>query len=251
MSSPWKGLVKSRMGLGLDQREINEDYMGSAIAKKWGKAGVLAMIVLLVAIVATLVLRKPALHLDVPGAREISPPVMVPQFHLMDQHEQVFNNDSLKGNWTLAVIGYTYCPDVCPTTLMEMSHLFKQFTSPPNNLKAPRFVFFSVDPFRDTVDVLREYVGYFNAEFLGVTGKPENIYQLVSGLGLFYIYEDPQGVFIRDVLHKPPFANYSVVHYSGLLFISPQGKLLATLMPPLEEKDILAVMERLHVYYGE
>jgi len=135
--------------------------------------------------------------------------------------------------------------------LREMSVLFKQFKLTPGNIKEPRFIFFSVDPFRDTPETLGEYVGYFNKDFLGVTGKPENIHKLITELSLFYIYNDPQGVFIRDVLHKPAMDNYSVVHYSGLLFISPRGELVATLQPPLEAKDILAVFRKLRTYYGD
>ena len=217
----------------------------------WVRAGFFGVVGLIVVVTAILVLRKPALDMDVPGARSLSPPVKILPFSLIDQRGQTFNNDSLTGSWTLAAIGYTYCPDVCPTTLREISVLFKQFNRQPGNIKAPRFVFFSVDPFRDTPETLGEYVGYFNKDFLGITGKPENINKLVTELGLFYIYNDPQGVFIRDVLHKPPMYNYSVVHYSGLLFISPQGELVATLQPPLETKDILAVFQKLRACYGD
>jgi protein SCO1 len=224
--------------------------MGISVSKMWVRAGFFGAVGLIVVVMAILVLRKPALDINVPGARGLVPPARIPPFSLIDQRGQTFNNDSLTGNWTLAVIGYVYCPDVCPTTLREMSVLFKQFNRPPSNIKAPRFVFFSVDPFRDTPEVLGEYVGYFNKDFLGITGKPENINQLVTGLGLFYIYEDPQGVFIRDVLHKPTMENYVVVHYSGLLFISPRGELVATLQPPLEANDVLAVFRKLSAYYG-
>jgi protein SCO1 len=224
--------------------------MGISVSKMWVRAGFFGMVGLMVVVTAILVLRKPTLNLDVPGARALSPPVKILPFSLTDQRGQIFNNDSLPGNWTLAVIGYTYCPDICPTTLREMSALFKQFKRSPGKIKEPRFVFFSVDPFRDTPETLGEYVGYFNKDFLGITGKPENIQSLVTGLALFYIYNDPQGVFIRDVLHKPPMDNYSVVHYSGLLFISPRGELVATLQPPLETKNILAVFQKLRAYYG-
>ena len=225
--------------------------MGTSVSKPWFKVGFFSLIGLIVLVTAIFVLRKPALDMGVPGARALSPPVKIPPFSLIDQRGQTFSNDSLMGNWTLAVIGYTYCPDICPTTLREMSVLFRQFNRPPGNIKAPRFVFFSVDPFRDTPETLGEYVGYFNKDFLGVTGKPENIHKLITELSLFYIYNDPQGVFIRDVLHKPAMDNYSVVHYSGLLFISPRGGLVATLQAPLEAKDILTVFRKLRAYYGD
>ena len=225
--------------------------MGTSGVKIWVRAGAICAFCLIVAVTVIFFLRKPALDISVSGARGLVPPVRIPPFALMDQRGKTFNNDSLAGNWTLAVIGYTYCPDICPTTLREISILYKQFDRPTDNIKAPRFVFFSVDPFRDRPEELGEYVGYFHKDFLGVTGKPEEINRLVTGLGLFYIYQDPQGVFIRDLLHKPAMDNYAVVHYSGLLFITPRGELAATLQPPLATDDILAVFRKLRAYYGD
>ena len=224
---------------------------GISVSKMWVGAGVFCVIALIMAATVFFVVRKPALDIDVPGARGLSPPVRVPPFSLIDQRGQTFNNDNLTGNWTLATIGFTYCPDVCPMALREMSILFKQFDRPPDNIQAPRFVFFSVDPFRDSPEELGEYVGYFHKDFIGVTGKPENINKLVTGLGLFYTYQDPQGVFIKDVLHKPVMDDYVVVHYSGLLFITPRGELVATLQAPLKTDDVLAVLRKLRAYYGD
>jgi protein SCO1 len=135
--------------------------------------------------------------------------------------------------------------------LRDMSILFNQFDHRPGIMKAPRFVFLSVDPFKGTLEELVTYFGYFHKDFLGVTGEPEEIQKLVTGLGLFYIYADPQGVFIRDVLHKPAMDNYAVVHYSGLLFINMRGKLVATMQPPLETNAVLVVLKKLRNYYGD
>ncbi len=225
--------------------------MGISVPKMWIRAGFFGMVGLLVVASAIFVLKKPTLNIDVPGTRCLLPPVTIPPFILADQRGQIFNNDRLMGNWTLAVIGYTYCPDVCPTTLHEMSVLFKQFDRPSSKIKAPRFMFLSVDPFRDTPEELGEYVGYFNKDFLGITGTPEEIHNLVTGLQLFYIYEDPQGIFIRDVLHKPSMDNYAVTHYSGVLFITPRGELVATLTPPINADEVLKVFQKLHAYYGD
>ena len=238
---------------GLDSGEEGkrEDSMGNSVSKTGIRAGLFSIVVLIAAVIAIFVLIKPALKRDVPGTRLLSPPAKVPPFSLADQSGRNFNNDSFTGHWTLAAIGYTYCPDVCPTTLQEMSVFFKKFAQQSSGVKPPLFVFFSVDPFRDTPEELGKYVGYFNTDFLGVTGKPEEINKLVAGLKLFYIYEDPQGVFIRDVLHKPAMENYAVVHYAGLLFISPRGELVATMMPPIHAADVLEVFEKLHAYYGD
>ena len=225
--------------------------MEDSVAKKWTGAGLFILIVLAVVAGILFAVRKPALNIDVLGVRCLSPPVKISPFTLIDQNGQVFDSITLSGSWTLAVIGYTYCPDVCPTALREMSSFFKQYNRSKENLKAPRFVFFSVDPFRDTPEVLKEYMNYFSKDFIGLTGKPEVVDKVVKNLGLFYTYEDSKGAFIRDLLHKPSDDGYSVIHYSGLLFISPKVELVATMQPPFEADSVLTVFQSLRSYYGE
>ncbi len=207
---------------------------------------------LILLVAAFFITHQPALEIDIPGARSLSPPVRIPPFRLIDQHKKSFTRESLTGNWALAMIGYTYCPDICPTTLSEMAAFFKQFDGSSEQTKTPEFVFFSVDPFRDTAEQLRKYLGYFDQDFIGVTGEPENIHTLVSELGLHYIYAHPEdNTFLDDVVHKPAQDDYVVVHSTSLLFISPKGELVATMPPPFQTTAVLALFRKLHAYYGD
>lgn len=221
-------------------------------SKSWLKAGVVVAVGLVLLVAAILFIRKPALEIDLPGVRAMSPPVRIPPFSLVDQRGKVFNNDSLTGNWTLAMVGYTFCPDICPTTLSDMTAFFKQLKDSSGEIKEPRFVFFSVDPFRDTPERLEKYLMYFHPDFIGVTGDPGTIRKMTTGLGLHYIFANPDdNDFIEDVLQKPAMDDYLVVHSTGLLFITPQGELVATMTPPFESKNVLALLQKLRTYYGE
>jgi protein SCO1 len=214
-----------------------------------GAVCIFSLLIIAIAIIAN---RKPALEISALEGRIVSPPLSIPTFSLTDQRGQVFTNDSLQGHWTVAMIGYTYCPDVCPTTLSEMATFFKHFNAIPINIKPPGFVFLSVDPFRDTPAKLAEYLEYFSKDFIGVTGSPEDIHKLVTKLGLYYTYEDPEGKnFLNDVIHKPTMDDYAVVHSSSLLFITPRGTLVATMSPPFETKNVLALFKKLFAYYGD
>ncbi|MFO6384146.1 cytochrome c oxidase copper chaperone SenC, partial [Pseudomonas aeruginosa] len=77
---------------------------------------------------------------------------------------------SLKGRWHLLFFGYTFCPDVCPTTLAQLREL--QGKLPQEVRDDLQVVFVSVDPNRDTPQQIKQYLGYFNAGFQGLTGTP-------------------------------------------------------------------------------
>ena len=86
----------------------------------------------------------------------------------MDHHGQVFDNDRLLGKWTLVFFGFTYCPDICPTTMGFLNELMGQLEG--TEAEDTEVVMVTVDPARDTVEQLASYVPYFNPDFTGVTG---------------------------------------------------------------------------------
>ena len=77
-----------------------------------------------------------------------------------------FTNAGLNGKWTLMFFGYTHCPDICPTTMNVLAEAKKNSAG-----DFPQVVFVTLDPERDTVDMLGGYVHYFDPEFTGVTGE--------------------------------------------------------------------------------
>ncbi|MBK8162580.1 MAG: SCO family protein [Gammaproteobacteria bacterium] len=189
-------------------------------------------------------------EIDISGVTVFTPPNDLPPFDLTDHDHRPFDNHRLRGRWTLAVFGYTSCPDFCPTTLAEMARLFNRLSQSPEAGQAPQFVFISVDPYRDTPEQLASYVGYFRPDFLGVTGEAGKLQRLNDSLGIHFEYADPDtNLPIRDVQHEPSIDHYIVDHYSGLLIVDPRGRLVATLLPPFELERTLDVYHQLRNHY--
>ena len=111
-----------------------------------------------------------------PVAKNIS------DFSLQDHNRQVYNKQSLKGKWSVLFLGYTQCPDICPATLSIMKQALVLLGKEVQAL--PETVFVSVDPDRDTPEILAEYVTYFSADFIGVTGEQNQLKKLALGLSV-------------------------------------------------------------------
>ncbi|MGL6122745.1 MAG: SCO family protein, partial [Shewanella sp.] len=139
-----------------------------------------------------------------PQAYELTP------FELVDQHNQAFTNASLQGKWSLFFIGFTFCPDICPTTLNKLAAAYPDL----NKIAPLQVVFLSVDPQRDTQDKLLTYINFFNKEFKAVTGKQTQIFPLTRSLGMAYAMVG-EG------------ENYQVDHSAGYVLVSPQGTRIA------------------------
>jgi len=89
-----------------------------------------------------------------------------------------------RGKLVLVYFGYTYCPDICPTSLAATAEGLKQLT--PEELARVAMIFVSVDPKRDTPARLKEYVNFFHPAMVGVTGAPEEIAAIAKRYGVFY-----------------------------------------------------------------
>jgi len=104
-------------------------------------------------------------------------------FELIDQDGHKFTQEDLKGKYTLLYFGYTYCPDVCPT---ELTILAEALDKLGELRKQVRVVLVTVDPERDTPEVLKDYISNFAPEFIGLTGTPEQIRKMAKQWRAFY-----------------------------------------------------------------
>jgi protein SCO1/2 len=133
---------------------------------------------------------------------------------------------------------------VCPTTLTVIDKVAGWLPGPLQN--NTQFVFVSVDPYRDTLDKLKEYVSYFNPSLLGVTGSKANIDQLAEQVGAIYDFEDAKThELIRDTTTLRPDGDYLVGHFAGLIIIDPQARMIAHILPPHDPDKIIDVLSRL------
>ncbi len=136
-------------------------------------------------------------------------PRTLPQFKLVDHKGQPFSNTQLTGKWSVMFFGYTHCPDICPTTITALAKVAEKLA--PEIREHVQFVFISIDPERDTADLLADYMAFFRPDFLAATGDEQQLQQLTMSLGAMYM--------------KVPGENsYSMSHSNSLFIINPQGQ---------------------------
>jgi len=155
-------------------------------------------------------------------ARKIALPPLV-----KDDGSQ-FVDEDLKNHWSLLFFGYTHCPDICPTTLSVLARSAKRSSEQLNEF--PAVFFISVDPQRDTVDMIGEYVKYFDKSFTAVTGEKKMIEALTLQAGVVY-FQTPSTIGNEN--------DYIVDHSASVLLINPEGRLRAYLRPPHSPESIL------------
>jgi protein SCO1/2 len=137
---------------------------------------------------------------EVPSVTEIRDDAQLPAFTLHGPRGE-FGNAQLTGHWSFVFFGYTQCPDICPTALALMKELGKTLAAVA---PAPTFqvVFVSVDPRRDTPQLLGEYMAAFDPSFVGISGTDAALSPLTKSLGVYYQRNDADGY---TQLHGRPF----------------------------------------------
>lgn len=103
-----------------------------------------------------------------------------PEFQLLDQHGRNVGDRDLSSKPTVVHFGFTHCPVVCPTTMFELSEYMRDLGPLADEI---RFVFVTVDPERDTPELLRSYLASFDPRLIGLSGSPQQIRALADGLG--------------------------------------------------------------------
>ncbi len=150
---------------------------------------------------------------------------IVSRYLLMDSRGRAVSDQDFRGSFQLITFGYTFCPDICPTTLAEISLVMEKLGSRAERLQ-PLFV--TVDPERDTPEVLRRYTAYFHPRIIGLTGSPDLVRRVADHFK------------VRYEKHWEPGAEkdkYSVDHSAGMYLLGPDGGFLgkfAYATPPQE-----------------
>jgi cytochrome oxidase Cu insertion factor (SCO1/SenC/PrrC family) len=162
-----------------------------------------------------------------PGAAAIGGP-----FSLVDQDGKPFTEANLKGKPTIIYFGFTYCPDVCPTSLLILQTALEQMG--PEKAKKIRPVFMSVDPERDTPAVLKDYLGNVGPEFIGLTGSVE---QVAAAAKAFRVYHQKVPNKAGD--------SYTVDHSSIFYVLDRNGRFVRHFTHESKPEQIRAALEQL------
>lgn len=151
----------------------------------------------------------------------------LPAFALQQSDGTPLTPEELQGRWTVVFLGFTHCPDVCPTTLSELAQAQKQWAVLAE-ARRPRVLFVSVDPERDTPEKTGEYAAYFHPETLAATAPEPALLAFASSLGLVYL----KVAGVDD--------DYTMDHSTALVVLDPQGRQAGLIRPPFVPADIAA-----------
>ena len=150
------------------------------------------------------------------------------EFSLKDMNNNIITNESFDGTLTAIFFGFTNCPDVCPMTLNKMDIAVSRLKKENKSLK---LFFISVDPERDTPDVVKDYLNSFENNFVGITGDPEKIYLLSQSWGII-----SQKIFKDD-------GEYNVDHSSPVLLLK-NGKYVAKISHKDDIKRSMKIIKK-------
>ena len=170
--------------------------------------------------------------MGVATATVLSPPRPLPPLALVDQDNQPFDADRLRGRWSFVFFGFTSCPDACPTTMTALAQTRKLLADLPEQAR-PQVVMISVDPERDTPERLAAYVKAFDPGFLGATGTKPAIDELAQRMGVLVATRPLDG------------DNYTVDHSTSVFLVDPDGALRALFSTPHTPKLIAADYRRI------
>lgn len=156
------------------------------------------------------------------AALDAAPPEFDGSFSLIDQNGMRRTDRDFRGKYMLVFFGYTYCPDVCPTTLAVEAEALDTLGAAAGSIVP---IFISVDPKRDTPDKLKSYLSAFDAKppsarapFVGLTGNDEEIAKAAEAYRVYY----------RAHLDgRTPDGDYSIDHTGDVYLMSPEGKFVA------------------------
>jgi cytochrome oxidase Cu insertion factor (SCO1/SenC/PrrC family) len=132
------------------------------------------------------------------------------EFSLVDHTGNPVADEDFAGKWQLVFFGFTACPDVCPTTLIEVSAVLEELGDDAEQI-TPLFI--SVDPERDTPEVMAEYVANFDPRIVGLTGSPEQIKQAAQAFRAYYV----------KVEQKNQPDGYTMDHSAFLYLMGPEA----------------------------
>jgi protein SCO1/2 len=151
-------------------------------------------------------------------------------FELVDQHGQPITEQAFRGHPTAVFFGYTHCPEVCPTTLFEMDGWFGKLGDEGKDIKA---YFVSIDPERDTPEVMDSYVSNVSDRFTGITGSPEKIAAMAKSFGIY-----SRKVELSD-------GDYTMDHTASVLLLDSNGGFAGTIAYGENADTAIAKLKRL------
>jgi protein SCO1/2 len=198
--------------------------------KKMNNVELLLIILLSTIIVTTLVIYFGIIRPQQEYAKQIkidgtflTTPQTINDFTLTDNHGNAFTKDNLKGHWTMLFFGFTNCGMVCPTTMDALNKMYKQMEQELPSNQLPQVTFVSVDPDRDTVEKINDYINSFNSHFVGARAEIADTIALEKQFHVVAAKLEVDGQGKNQ---------YTINHTAEILLINPNAQLQALLSYP-------------------
>jgi len=179
--------------------------------------------------------RTASADIDIPPALVTFPERRpLAEFILVDDEKGVFDLKSLEAKWSFIFFGFMYCPDICPTTLYDLSQVKREMIAQGVIEQDIQFVFISVDPARDKAAQIQRYVRYFDPSFLGATGSIGQLTNLTRQLGAPFRAEPETAENV-----------YEVTHSSAVYIVDPLVQYTGIISPPFVAEDVASQVSAL------
>ena len=163
------------------------------------------------------------------GAKQASQAYGAP-FSLVDQNGQPITEAAFRGHPSAVFFGFTHCPEVCPTTLFELDGWLKQLGDEGKDLRA---YFVTVDPERDTAEIMKTYVGNVSDRITGITGEPGKVHAMAKDFGIYWRKVDVEG------------GDYTMDHTASVILLDSDGGFVGTIAYGENPDTALAKLKRL------
>lgn len=161
-------------------------------------------------------------------------------FQLNLDDGNLISEQQLKDKWTFVFFGYISCPDICPATLHTLSQFQALLEDESGAEQADlQVMFVSVDPRRDKIKSITDYVRYFNKNFIGATAASTEIDNITRQFGAGYIIEEETAP-----------GQYLVAHTSAIFLVDPLGRLVASFSQPHYASTILTQYKKIKTYFS-
>jgi protein SCO1/2 len=151
-------------------------------------------------------------------------------FELVNHNGEKITEQAFRGKPTAVFFGFTHCPEVCPTTLFELDGWIEQLGSDADKMSA---YFVSIDPERDTPEVMKAYLGNFSGRITGITGEPAKVMQMAKDFR----------IFARKVEQEN--GEYTMDHTASVLLLDSNGDFFGTIAYQENPDTALAKLQRL------
>lgn len=201
------------------------------IKKRWGIAGMAFVALLSGVLIYQQVEGKKAARLAQFSGTLLQSPRSIHSFSLQGIDGKEYNNQGLRGQWTFLFFGFTHCGSVCPTTMAELSKMYRILEG-TGVFPKPRIVMISIDPERDTRQRLNQYVKAFHPQFYGARAAYNTIDAMTEELGIAYVKVAKP--------HQENADDFEIDHTGTLILFNPDGKLAAFFTMPHKASQLAA-----------